>query len=237
MQLEVGKKYYQKRGLCGAVRLVLALTEDRVEYEVLHGVALKKTTRGQCSRKKFLAWTDGEFTGDDYVRLDGAKHYATVLVHNVAGEPLFRCSERRARVYIRKGYAIQVDADTLQLIDPTTERKLADLYPGQLSPFFLVVKNNCCVVCGKDHDLTRHHIVPRRYKHKLPKSIRRQLSNVLFVCRTCHDTYESQQLTSDSLDPYVWKNHFVTTMAPRYLPQGWDIVIAVADEAIRGIEE
>jgi hypothetical protein len=32
---------------------------------------------------------------------------------------------------------------------------------------------------------------------------------------------------SESVDPYVWKDHFVETMKPRFLPRGWDIVLAV----------
>lgn len=228
MELQVGKKYYQKRKLCGAVRRVLALRDGVVEYEVLHGPARKKTPRGSCGLKRFLAWTDGEFEGEDYARLDGARPYRTLLVLNVAGEPLFRCSERRARFYLRKGFAVAVDEEILRLIDDTTEKKLAELYAGQLSPFFLEVKNDHCVVCGKDHDLTRHHIVPQRHKGKLPEATRRQLSNVLFVCRTCHDIYETQQLQSESLDPHVWKDHFVQTMRPKYLPEGWDIILEVA---------
>jgi len=229
--IEVGKSYYQKRGPLGAVRRVLAITEGRVEYEVLHGPALKKSPRGVCAVRKFLAWLDGEFVGDDFARLDGAVRYETVLVQNVAGEALFRCSRRRARFYLRKGFAVAVDDQTLRLTDATTEKKLAELYGDRLSPFFLAVKNDRCVVCGTAHDLTRHHVVPKRHKRKLPDDLRRRISNVLFVCRRCHDTYESQQLESDSLDPYVWKDHFVAAMRPRFLPDGWDIVLAAQPNA------
>ena len=108
-----------------------------------------------------------------------------------------------------------------------TEKKLAELYDGHLGPFFLEVKNDHCVVCGKDHGLTRHHVVPKRHKRKLPLEVRKQLSNVLFVCLDCHDRYEARQLVSESLDPFVWKDHFVATMEPAFLPKGWDIVLAV----------
>lgn len=175
--------------------------------------------------RKFLAWVDGEFTGEDYHRLDGARCQATFIVQNVAGEPLFRCSERRARFYLRKGYAVRLDDRNLRLIDDTTEKKFAELYGERLGPFFMEVKNDRCVVCGTDHDLTRHHVVPRRHKRKLPETIRRRLSNVLFVCRECHDRYESQQLVSDTLDPHVWKQHFFETMRPQFLPNGWDILL------------
>ena len=46
----------------------------------------------------------------------------------------------------------------------------------------------------------------------------------------CHDRYEEKQLVSDSVDPYVWKNHFVEAMSPKFLPRGWDIVLAVRSD-------
>jgi hypothetical protein len=227
MNIEAGKKYYRKRGLCGAVRLVLAVTDGRVSYRVLHGPALKRTPSGACSLRSFASWADGEFEGDDYGALDGARLHGTFVVQGVAGQPLFRCSARRGRFYLRKGYAVRVDEGTLRFTDDTTERKLAHLYDGNLSPFFMEVKNDRCVVCGKGQGLTRHHVVPRRHKAKLPLEVRKRLSNILFVCLACHDLYESRQLVSESLDPHVWKDHFVETMRPRFLPKGWDIVLAV----------
>jgi hypothetical protein len=226
LNIEVGKKYYRKRGVCGAVRLVLAVEGDRVRYRVLHGPALKRQPDNACSLKNFAAWADGAFEGEDYHRLDGAKRFGTFLVQSVAGRPIFRCSDRRGRFYLRKGYAVKVDEGTLRFIDDTTEKKLAYLYDGELSAFFLEVKNDRCVVCGKDHGLTRHHVVPRRHKRKLPPEVRQRISNILFICVDCHRVYEEQQLVSESTDPYVWKDHFLDTMKPRFLPRGWDIFLA-----------
>jgi hypothetical protein len=225
MTIEPGKRYFRKRGLVGIVREVLALRGDLVEYRVLHGPARQRSLLGACNRKNFASWADGEFLGDDFHRLDGAKLAATFVVQNVAGEPFLRCGARRARFYLVRGYAIQVDAQTLRFVDDTTEKKLAELYDGQLGPFFLEIKNDRCVVCGKDHGLTRHHVVPKRHKRNLPLEVRKQLSNVLFVCLECHDAYEARPLVSDSLDPFVWKDHFLATMQPRFLPRGWDIIL------------
>src|SRR5262249_54347453 len=146
MNIQPGKKYYQKRGLCGTVREVLAIHGGQVEYRVLHGPALKRTPRNTCSLRNFVQWADGEFEGEDYHRLDGAKLHRTYLVQSVAGEPIFRCSARRGRFYLKKGYARKVDDETLRFTDDTTEKKLAHLYGGKLSPFFMEVKNSCCVV-------------------------------------------------------------------------------------------
>src|ERR1700677_4613055 len=83
MDLEVGKKYYQKRGLCGAVRQVLALQDGKVDYRVLHGPARKRLPSNTCSARKFLEWLDGEFEGEDYNRLDGALLHGTYVVENL----------------------------------------------------------------------------------------------------------------------------------------------------------
>jgi hypothetical protein len=222
--IEVGKQYYRRRCLSGVVRLVTALEGGVVHYRVLFGPSLKRTPQGAQKLRKFLEWADGEFVGDDYRRLSGCVIRKTYVVQGVAGLPVFRCGERRARFYLRKGFARLVDADTLRLTDDTTEKKLHALYQGRFSEFFMAVKNDRCVVCGKDHDLTRHHVVPRRQKKKLPLDLRSRLSNVLFVCQECHQRYEGQQLVSDSTDPYVWKDHFVGVMRPAFLPEGWDVV-------------
>jgi hypothetical protein len=226
MNVEVGKKYYRKRGVCGAVREVLAVHDGKVSYRVLHGPALKRQPFNTCGLRSFAAWADGEFEGEDYRRLDGAKLFKTFLVQGVAGRPIFRCSARRGRFYLRKGYAVQVDEGTLRFTDDTTEKKLAYLYDGELSAFFLEVKNDRCVVCGRDHGLTRHHVVPRRHKRKLPPEVRRRISNILFLCIDCHRAYEDRQLVSESTDPHVWKDHFLDTMRPKFLPRGWDILLA-----------
>jgi 5-methylcytosine-specific restriction endonuclease McrA len=224
MRIEEGKKYYHKRGPRAVVREVLAVDGGQVAYRVLHGPALKRQPHGRCGLRRFERWADGEFAGDDYARLDGAVLRKTFVVLSVAGQPIFRCSQRRADFYLRKGYARQADAGTLRMVDDQTERKLQELYRGQFSEFFLAVKNDRCCVCGRTHDLTRHHVVPRRHKKKLPLELRSRLSNVLFVCSACHADYEGRQLVSDSTDPYVWKDHFIRTMNPQFIPPGWDIL-------------
>ena len=140
------------------------LDGDDALVSVGSGTYLNRRTEITCKSKVTIgercaiSW-DVLITDTDYHRLDGAKLHGTYLVQNVAGEPIFRCSAKRARFYLKKGYAVSVGEGTLRFTDDTTEKKLAHLYDGKLSPFFLEVKNDRCVVCGKDHNLTRHHVV------------------------------------------------------------------------------
>lgn len=223
MNLEVGKKYYHKQGPRGTVCSVVSI-DDKVEYEVLYGPALKRQPQGSCNLRQFERWADGVFEGEDYGRLDGAVIHKTHILLDVSGKPLFRCSEKRTAFYIRKGYVKKIDDDTYQFTNDQTEKKLKLLYDGQFSEFFMAIKNDRCCVCGKNYDLTRHHVVPQRHKKNLPLELRTRLSNILFICTACHKTYEDQQLASNSLDPYVWKNHFVEIMKPQFIPAGWDII-------------
>jgi hypothetical protein len=104
------------------------------------------------------------------------------------------------------------------------------LYLGAFTQFFMEVKNDRCAVCGATTDLTRHHIVPKRHKRKLPQPWRSCLSNVLFVCSTCHRKYEESPepdviLTADwQAYARAWKSHFLTVLNPQFIPAGWDII-------------
>lgn len=223
MQLEAGKKYFRKRGHTGSVRKIIAIT-DKVYYKVLYGPARKQHPDGCCKSYNFLRWADGVFEGDDYHRLEGAVLHKTFVMQSTSGKPLFRCSKKRCDFYIRKGYVDKIDEDTYRFNNDQTEEKLNRLYKGQFTEFFMAVKNDQCCVCGKDHNLTRHHVVPQRYKKNLPLETRNRLSNILFVCTACHKVYEDQQFVSDSVDPHVWKDHFISTMNPKFIPSGWDII-------------
>ena len=86
-----------------------------------------------------------------------------------------------------------------------------------------------CVCCGRSDRLSRHHVVPKRHKRKVPLPWRNCLSNVLFVCLECHEKYEqTPEPAPDATDwrkyVYAWKDHFIRVMQPKFLPKGWDIV-------------
>src|SRR5205823_1183104 len=110
-----------------------------------------------------------------------------------------------------------------------TERRLEELHSEQFGEFFKAVKNDRCVVCGAGCKLSRHHVVPRRVKPKVPQPYRSCLSNVLFVCLDCHDRYERTPEPEVEMGECplafcrAWRDHFLKVMAPRFLPAGWDI--------------
>lgn len=221
----VGRCYYKKRGVRASVRKVLRIEDNIVHYEVLHGPQKNKQQFNHCSLRSFRQWSSGEIKEkDNYQYLDGAILWRTFIVQNTKGEPILRCSDRRAKFYLRKGYATVIDEDTLRFTNDQTENKLKKLYGEDLSPFFLAVKNDRCCVCGATEVLTRHHVVPQRFKRQIPLKQRASLSNILFVCWPCHAKYEGIPFYGDVSDPLAWRDHFIESMKPQYMPDGWEIV-------------
>src|SRR5436309_7302619 len=163
--VEPGQVWLRKRGSAAVVRRVRAGADGKVQYEVLHGPAsLLRTRLGACSLRSFLRHARQIEGQADYAHLDGARRFDTYLVLSTGGEPLLRCSQKRADFYRKKGFAREVSEGVLQFTDATTERTLAELYLGEFSAFFLAVKNDRCVCCGRPDRLSRHHVVPRRHK-------------------------------------------------------------------------
>jgi hypothetical protein len=234
MRPEVGKVYFRKNpGRPRATVIeVVAADEEWVRYRVLRGPnALLRKKVNRCKRKNFAAggWQECR-RRDDYHHLDGCKIFATFLVLGVAGDPLFRCSEKRARHYLKKGYVREAVEGRLQFTNDVTEKRLEELYRGEFSEFFVAVKNDRCCVCGRASNLTRHHVVPTRHKAKMPARWRCCISNILFVCGGCHERYEAAPEPEvpaglDWLDyARLWRDHFLAVMRPEHLPPGWDIV-------------
>lgn len=224
----VGEKYYRIRHAKAQV-IQIESVDDGVIAKVLYG-SRQFMRKGHYKCKQFQSkWKLLEEDCDDYSKLDGCIISPTFLVLRSNGEPLFRCGSKRAKFYLKKGYATQLDEGTLQLSNDVTEKVMDKLYDKNFNSFFMAVKNDKCVCCGRPDRLTRHHVVPQRHKDKLPLYWRRCLSNILFVCIDCHERYEKTPEPNFPQDNwrdflYCWKSHFIETMKPEYLPDGWDIL-------------
>lgn len=161
-----------------------------------------------------------------------------VFVYNKSNKHIFTCSSKQARHYLRKGYARFEDNNKIIMLDNSTENRLISLYGSLDNPFLLSKKNHQCVVCGIKQDLTKHHVIPKRHIKKIKKSIRQSLSNTICICRHCHNKYEDLSshepidFNGYSLEyVYQWKDHFINSMNPKFLPIGWDIFFPKNDES------
>jgi len=59
-----------------------------------------------------------------------------------------------------------------------------------------------CELCGLECDLTKHHLVPKLKAKNKYKEIRDDDSNILMVCRSCHDQIHSLWNESQLRDLY-----------------------------------
>lgn len=228
---EVGKVYIKQTSANPTIRKITKIEDGIVYYDYLHGPH-KKMIVGKTKLRKFVSWATSEISEEavesEYKKYCGAKLHEPHLMLSVNGEPLFKCSPKKARYYLKKNLAVSINEKTHQLITDKVEERLEYLYGDVLSPFFLENKNDKCVVCGTKYNLTRHHIVPKRHKPHLLIESKMMLSNVLFVCEPCHHEYEKHQPKENEIDihdPQAWKDHFIKVTQPKFLPNGWDIVL------------
>lgn len=99
---------------------------------------------------------------------------------------MFRCDNRKANWYLNRDLAEIIDDTTLRLkFEP---KGLG--YHGN-PKYNLAEKKNICVVCGVNHNLTKHHVVPKEFRKYFPIELKRFNSHdVLVTCVQCHKTYE-----------------------------------------------
>jgi hypothetical protein len=114
--------------------------------------------------------------------------YGNCSVQHPDGHLMFRCDRRRADWYLSRSLADVVQEEPLII-------KLNFVPKGRGhidEPYYLTAKENRCVVCGAEGNLTRHHAVPYCYRKWFPESIKSRSSHdVVPLCVDCHERYET----------------------------------------------
>ncbi len=95
-------------------------------------------------------------------------------------------NEKRANWYINRGLANWVGDKKFQLkFSPNGSGK------GHI-PFYTQKLENRCVVCGVEHNLNKHHVVPYVFRSKMPVKYKEKSNHdVLAICIDCHEHYET----------------------------------------------
>ena len=68
-----------------------------------------------------------------------------------------------------------------------------------------------CQLCGKTHDLTKHHIVPKTILRQARFTAKIRFSNTCQLCWDCHNLFHKKHKISarkDWLDPALWLKDF-----------------------------
>lgn len=104
------------------------------------------------------------------------------------GNLMFRCGMKKINWYLNRNLAKIVDPGDPCVIQLIFKPK----GPGHANDeFFLQDKENICVVCGSNHKLTKHHVVPYGYRRFFSKELKEHsYYDVLVLCFGCHKKYE-----------------------------------------------
>jgi hypothetical protein len=111
--------------------------------------------------------------------------YGNCKVFDKDNNLLFRCSPKRVNWYLKRDLAEVINEDPIHIkLQFETKNKVSNA-------FLLSDRENKCVVCGSEEDLSKHHIVPRCYRIWFPVENKSHNSHdVLPLCLDCHTQYE-----------------------------------------------
>jgi len=114
--------------------------------------------------------------------------YGNCKVLDPAGTLIFRCDQKKADWYIKKGLGELVAEEPYYTVQLNFTPK-GNGHVGE--PFYLQDKQNRCVMCGSDIDLTKHHCVPYCYRKFFPEEFKMHTSHdILALCIPHHHEYE-----------------------------------------------
>lgn len=119
--------------------------------------------------------------------------YGNCHVQNPEGVHIFNCGEKKANWYLKRNLAVIVQ------LEPFTIRlQFAPNGHGHANDeFYLQKRQNLCVRCGREDQLTKHHVVPYCYRKFFPEHLKNHTAyDILPLCYECHEEYEvhAQQL-------------------------------------------
>lgn len=183
--------------------------------EEVHGEAAEAPQKPRNKKSK----TDGAMPGTHQGR-DPRKHkrkplgvgysarksplYDNCFLHAPDGQPLCTCDRRKAQWYLDKGIGELVSEDPF-VVKLQFEPAGRPESPGD---YYLMVKENLCVVCGKKDSYIRKNVIPHEYRKHFPIEMKDHNSHdVLLLCTSCHaisnyhDNHLKQQLAREFQAP------------------------------------
>ncbi|XP_028925491.1 exonuclease 3'-5' domain-containing protein 2 isoform X1 [Ornithorhynchus anatinus] len=109
--------------------------------------------------------------------------YDNCFLHAPDGQPLCTCDRRKAQWYLDKGIGELMSEEPFVVklrFEPSGR-------PESQGDYYLTVKENLCVVCGKRESYIRKNVVPHEYRRHFPIEMKDHNSHdVLLLCTACH---------------------------------------------------
>ena len=124
--------------------------------------------------------------------------YGNIKVLSPDGNPMFLCGNEKAEWYLSRGLAKIISEDSEKKTIQLTFQPKGVGHANDLDKeFFLSKKEERCVVCGSEEELTKHHCVPYLFrsawsKTEEGKQVNHTMHDVLLVCIHCHKKYEKE---------------------------------------------
>lgn len=113
--------------------------------------------------------------------------YDSYSMYSPDGKFMCYCNKKKAYWYINKNLANWINDKEFQLIfEPNGDGKAHN-------PYYAQKMKNCCVVCGAEKDLNKHHVVPYVFRSRFPISYKESNHHdIVAICIDCHEKYEKQ---------------------------------------------
>ncbi|XP_062351789.1 exonuclease 3'-5' domain-containing protein 2 isoform X3 [Cinclus cinclus] len=171
--------------------------------------------------------------------------YDNCFLHAPDGQPLCTCDRKKAQWYLDKGIGELVSTDPFVVklrFEPSGR-------PESQVDYYLTVKENLCVVCGKRESYIRKNVVPHEYRRHFPIQMKDHNSHdVLLLCTSCHaisnyyDNHLKQQLAQEFGAPIGSEEGVRLLEDPlrricneSYVPHGLKVVQCCAKGGLRSL--
>lgn len=114
--------------------------------------------------------------------------YGNCRVQNPDGVHIFNCGEKKAKWYLKRNLANIIQQTPLII----RLNFIPNGHGHANDEFYLQERQNICVCCGKNEQLTKHHVVPYCFRRFFPDSFKNHTAyDVLPLCYECHEGYET----------------------------------------------
>lgn len=124
-------------------------------------------------------------------------------------EFMFFHTERKMKSMLKHGL-IRIISEKSMIAQLTFEPKGFGVNKDDV--FMTTPKERKCVVCGIEHSLTRHHVVPREFRRHFPDRFKESNAHdILFVCDKHHEEYERK---ADILKKEYFEKYNIESLCP-----------------------
>ena len=108
--------------------------------------------------------------------------YSNIPLYSVSGALLSYIGEGKKNFYLKKNLA-DLSGNGIRLRFETKGGNFPNRPP--------IKKDNICVVCGANENLSRHHAIPHRFIRGIPDEMKNNRSqDIVSLCIPCHVRYE-----------------------------------------------